>query len=422
MQSRLLFRFVQGCFFILASVSIRPAQADDITPPASVVKLVFIHHSTGGNWLADPTADYPSGGLAIALKNNNYYVSATNYGWGPDAIGDRTDIPNWPEWFTGPNHNAILNAVFTENDQNVGDFGDWSRLAANPGGQNEVILFKSCFPNSDLYGQPADAAYAEPNDWEYSVANAKAVYNKILAYFRQRQNKLFVVITAPPMNESEYLIGDQPAVQRAANARAFNNWLVKDWLKNYAYKNVAVFDYYNVLTSNGGHADVSDVNQASGNHHRWWQGAVQHVQPINNNFAAYPSGDSHPSSAGHRKATQEFVALLNVFYHRWKNGTRVENAGLQPQQFHTHSAYPNPFNAQVTITFSANTRETAQLVVYNNRGQKMVRLGPERKTGDVLHFCWQGRNESGQDAPSGVYFYQIVTEKERFTGKILLTK
>lgn len=68
------------------------SQADNPDPPASPVKLIFIHHSTGGNWLADPNTDQPYGGLGIALLNNNYFVSATNYGWGPDNIGDRTDI------------------------------------------------------------------------------------------------------------------------------------------------------------------------------------------------------------------------------------------------------------------------------------------------------------------------------------------
>jgi hypothetical protein len=27
--------------------------------------------------------------------------------------------------------------------------------------------------------------------------------------------------------------------------------------------------------------------------------------------------DSHPTAAGHQKASAEFVQLLNVWYHRW---------------------------------------------------------------------------------------------------------
>jgi hypothetical protein len=300
-------------------------------PPAQPVRLIFIHHSTGGNWLADPNADQPAGGLARALMENNYYVSATNYGWGPDGIGDRTDIVNWPEWFTGPQHEAIMQAVYEESNQNIGGFGDWPRLSQNPGGENQIIIFKSCFPNSDLWGSPDDLPQSQPND-EYTVANAKAVYNAILAYFETRQDKLFVVITAPPLAEGEYYDDALSGDQRAANARAFNDWLVNDWLADYPHNNVVVFDYYNVLTSNGSSSRVDDrgSNQEpndsgweDGNHHRWWNGAVQHIQTVNNNFSSYPTssdGDSHPTSQGQQKATDEFVTLLNVYYNLWQAG------------------------------------------------------------------------------------------------------
>ena len=66
--------------------------------------------------------------------DNNYFASATNYGWtvGEDAIGDRTDIGNWWEWFRGPNSANILAALYAENGQNFGDYGSWPRLASDP--------------------------------------------------------------------------------------------------------------------------------------------------------------------------------------------------------------------------------------------------------------------------------------------------
>jgi len=281
----------------------------DTTPPASPVKLIFIHHSTGGNWLADSNPDGPYGGLGAALRDNNYYVSATNYGWGPLSIGDRTDIPNWPEWFTGDNSNAILSALYEETGQNIMDYGSWPRLSMDPGGENEIILFKSCFPNSDLFGYPDDPPYTSPNDFEFSVSNAKAVYSHLLDYFIIRQDKLFVVITAPPLLENEYSPDYLEAHERAANARAFNNWLVNDWLSAYAHNNVAVFDYFNLLT----HPE---------NHHRFVSGEIEHyTSPLSGDFAFYPSYDSHPNTVGHQKATAEFAPLLNVFYNAWRNST-----------------------------------------------------------------------------------------------------
>ena len=57
------------------------------------------------------------------------------------------------------------------------------RLATDPGGENQVILFKSCFPNSALEGQPDDPPDAQPG---LTVGHAKYVYNLILGYFGLR--------------------------------------------------------------------------------------------------------------------------------------------------------------------------------------------------------------------------------------------
>ncbi len=276
------------------------AQADNPHPPDRVVKLVFIHHSCGENWLADD-----HGGLGMALANNNYFVSDTNYGWGPDSIGDRTDILDWPEWFRGPNSGAYLNALYTLNDQN----SYYTRPLADPGGENQIIMFKSCFPNSNLEGNPNDPPSTD--DW-LTVGSAKRVYNDLLEYFATRQDRLFVVITAPPVQDPTY----------AANARAFNNWLVYEWLAGYPYSNVAVFDFYNVLTTNGGHPDTNDLGRDSGNHHRYHDGAIQHIfdgdDDANPNVSEYPTdGDDHPSPAGNQKASGEFVPVLNVYYNRY---------------------------------------------------------------------------------------------------------
>ncbi|MGZ4386453.1 MAG: hypothetical protein ACXVZO_05960, partial [Gaiellaceae bacterium] len=95
------------------------------------------------------------------------------------------------------------------------------------------------------------------------------------------------------------------------------DWLVGKWLAGYWYGNVAVLDFFNVLSSNGGSSDRSDLGSRSGNHHRWRNGGVQHLQTVHSNVSAYPSGDSHPSRAGNLKATAELVPLLNLAYRRW---------------------------------------------------------------------------------------------------------
>ena len=288
----------------------------DPSPPAQPVRLIFIHHSTGENWLNDG-----NGGLGLSLRDNNYFVSDTNYGWGPNGIGDQTDIGHWWLWFRGPDSSNYMNALYAESDQHC----DYSRLATNPGGDNEIVIFKSCFPNSALKGNPGDPVppiesnplRGQNSGSEYhTVANAKGIYTDLLEYFRDHQEKLFIVVTAPPLCNAEY----------SSNARAFNQWLVNDWLSGYPYSNVFVFDFYNVLTTNSGSPSVNDLGSEAGNHHRLWSGAIQHSVDGNpsHNVLAYPSGDDHPSRAGNLKATGEFVTLLNVAYHRWKASAPVQ--------------------------------------------------------------------------------------------------
>jgi len=279
------------------------AQAINPNPPASPVKLIFIHHSCGEYWLRDADAEGYSGGLGVALRDNNYFVSDTNYGWGPDSIGDYTDIGHWWTWFRSSDSTTYLNALYTEYDQH----SSYSRLGTDPGGQNEIVMFKSCFPNSNLQGSPGDPIPPigsnplrgqDSSSEDHTISNAKGIYNDLLTYFATRQNRLFIVITAPPVTDSTY----------AANARAFNTWLVNDWLAGYAHKNVAVFDFYNVLTD-------------PDNHHRVHNGSIEYVTSNGDGTLYYPGPDgSHPSAAGNQKARDEFVPLLNVYYNHWKSG------------------------------------------------------------------------------------------------------
>ena len=295
--------FIVAVLSVLTAVVPSEAQAS-VSPPAESVRLIFIHHSCGSNWLSDG-----NGGLGIALRDSNYFVIDTNYGWGPASIGSSTDIGHWWLWFRGPDSAEYLEALYAEDGQH----SSYSRMSTDVDGENQIIMFKSCYPNSGLKGDVNDPVPAIDNNplrgqgcgsQYHTVANAKGIYIDLLEYFKTQPDKLFVVITAPPLTDATY----------ADNARAFNNWLVNEWLADYDVGNVFVFDFYNVLTTNGGDPNTNDVGLESGNHHRWWNGALQHKTDGDSNILAYPTGDNHPSRAGNQKATAEFLPLLNNAY------------------------------------------------------------------------------------------------------------
>jgi methionine-rich copper-binding protein CopC len=241
--------------------------------PISTIKITFIHHSCGGNWLSTG-----NGNLGTVLNQNNYYVTETNYGWNAEAgdlLGDRTDTVNWPEWF----NDQKMPYVYQNNYHSA-----YTNTISNPGGENEIIMFKSCFPNSEV---------------GTSIDDEKTIYNSLKAYFAAHSNKLFVLITPPGESQvSSYRL-----------TKELCNWLVdkNGWLNGYTGKNVLVYDFYGVL---------SETNS----HHRYYNGLIQHVYAEDyDGLSPYHNGDDHPNALGNQKATNEFITLLNIAYNLWKN-------------------------------------------------------------------------------------------------------
>jgi hypothetical protein len=298
-------------------------------PPSEKVKLVFIHHSTGEDWLN-------KGDLRKELNKNNYFVVETNYEWGPNdldvndgnPIGYHTDVGYWYNWFLGSHKDIYLDALYKSS------YTTEPNSISDPKGEAQIVMLKSCFTSLQvIYGNPDDPPLQKGvknpiygkgcmDDWAYTVSNIKGLYRDLLDYFKTRQDKLFIIITTPPSLESS--VGKE----LASLLRGINNYLVNDLLKDYPYNNVFVFDYYNVLTSNGGSLLKNDLNLLTGNHHRYRDGKIEHTINYKNDCLAYGSDtdvdgvpdDNHPNPEGHKKATYEFVPLLNIAYNRWKSG------------------------------------------------------------------------------------------------------
>ncbi|MCH8305166.1 MAG: T9SS type A sorting domain-containing protein [Candidatus Marinimicrobia bacterium] len=79
--------------------------------------------------------------------------------------------------------------------------------------------------------------------------------------------------------------------------------------------------------------------------------------------------------------------------------------------------YPNPFNPATKIEFSLPKRSETSLIIYNVLGQEVKRLlDGDLAAGDYELF-WDASGNS-----SGVYLYELRTEKYRFVRKMLLVK
>ncbi|MCK5146491.1 metallophosphoesterase [bacterium] len=93
-----------------------------------------------------------------------------------------------------------------------------------------------------------------------------------------------------------------------------------------------------------------------------------------------------------------------------------------PQQYRLFPAYPNPFNPETTIMYSVPRRAEVMIEIYNLRGQKIKNLVREFKNTGVHQVVWDGMDNNGLHAGSGVYVYRMCAGDFSISRKITLVK
>ena len=86
------------------------------------------------------------------------------------------------------------------------------------------------------------------------------------------------------------------------------------------------------------------------------------------------------------------------------------------------SNYPNPFNPEITISFSLKQDSELELAIYNIKGQKVNQLTAGNLTKGKHSFIWNGKDDNKTSVASGIYFYKITSPGYTKTRKIVLIK
>ena len=97
---------------------------------------------------------------------------------------------------------------------------------------------------------------------------------------------------------------------------------------------------------------------------------------------------------------------------------------IVPQKFSLDQNYPNPFNPMTTISYRLPKTAVVTLRIYNLLGQQVRTLVDEVEKPGYYTAQWDGRDEQGMDLPSGVYFYRLRVDRDKFveTKKMLLLR
>lgn len=81
-----------------------------------------------------------------------------------------------------------------------------------------------------------------------------------------------------------------------------------------------------------------------------------------------------------------------------------------PQQFRLHQNYPNPFNPETTISFELPKEDQVRLAIYSLSGAKISTLIDGHRPAGLQSVRWNGKDEQGRAAATGVYLYWLQAE------------
>ena len=94
--------------------------------------------------------------------------------------------------------------------------------------------------------------------------------------------------------------------------------------------------------------------------------------------------------------------------------------------FKLHTNYPNPFNPGTFIKFSVpnmnRINKHVRLLIYDTLGRKVRTLVDNNIEGGIHQIYWNGNNEAGIPVSSGIYFYELDSNRFREIRKMLLVR
>ncbi len=104
------------------------------------------------------------------------------------------------------------------------------------------------------------------------------------------------------------------------------------------------------------------------------------------------------------------IAVEEVFFEAPRIVTRLRGS------------HPNPFNPRTTISYSVERPQRVKLMVFDIAGRLISVLVDQLHEAGYFTTNWTGKNSTGQDVSSGIYFLRMETETAFEVGKLTLVR
>ncbi|NKB71864.1 MAG: T9SS type A sorting domain-containing protein [Candidatus Latescibacteria bacterium] len=127
------------------------------------------------------------------------------------------------------------------------------------------------------------------------------------------------------------------------------------------------------------------------------------------------------------KSGDDFIPGIVYLDHiqLWEGGkkaTNINEASVSPDKFDLRQNYPNPFNPTTTIDFYLPKAARTNLAIYNTLGQRIRVLIDDFANAGLYRVVWDGRDQLGKSAATGVYFYRLASTAGIQTKRMALIR
>jgi hypothetical protein len=116
----------------------------------------------------------------------------------------------------------------------------------------------------------------------------------------------------------------------------------------------------------------------------------------------------------------------NLFYVSEDATTSIQYpVSNSPKAFELYANYPNPFNPETTIKYNLLADQSVYSVkikIDDALGQLITTLINEPQNSGLHSVKWNGKNTTGQNIPSGIYYCMMETGRYKATQKIVLVR
>jgi len=278
----------------------------------------------------------------------------------------------------------------------------------------EIILSADGFVNSYIVIEhnlgfiPPTIAYSFGGDWSVVYATqdwTASTVDFIVSSGKQRASELTIVFSDSSENTLPVTLSSFTAVFMSGGAVKLN-WITAT--------ETGVLGYYVLRSENEELSSALAISElieaANSSQTQSYEYKDKEVQPNSRYYYWLMNSDFNGGEG--------FFGPLTVHTH----SDTEEPAPIIPEITQNLGNFPNPFNPNTNIRNSLAEAAQVKISIFNYRGQMVRRLNAEHAGPGYFNLAFDGKDESGRELSSGVYFYRFEAGKVHSTHRMLLLK